>query len=179
MMKCGNCQSLFPKLEFANNSKICKICKIYFKFIKKSKSDNCYQCTLCSHQDMQMKRLLLHLQNEHPTITGIPNSVMLGKTTGAFLQKVPVISDPQLHKPKKNESSLTVTKVSELDKNNIKTSLEDFEQTSKGFECLKCPAKRSKKPAMRQHIKEKHSKELNSNETTSDLTIKNSSNKDT
>ena len=69
-MKCGNCQSLFPKLEFANNSTICKICKTYFKFIKKSKSDNCYQCTLCSHQDMQMKRLLLHLQNEHPTITG-------------------------------------------------------------------------------------------------------------
>ena len=178
-MKCGNCQSLFPKLEFANNSTICKLCKTYFKFIKKSKSDNCYQCTLCSHQDMQMKRLLLHLQNEHPTITGIPNSVMLGKTTGTFLQKVPVISDPQLHKPKKNESSLTVTKVSELDKNNIKTSLEDFEQTSKGFECLKCPAKRSKKPAMRQHIKEKHLKQLNSNETNNDLTIKDSSNKDT
>ena len=53
-----------------------------------------------------------------------------------------------------------------------------FKKTFKGFECLKCPAKRnlkSGKAAMKQHVKEKH---LNSNEKTNDLTINDSSNKE-
>ena len=51
------------------------------------------------------------------------------------------------------------------------TDAQFFKQTSKGYECLKCPAKRSKRPAMRQHVKEKHL-------TISELTIKDSSNKE-
>ena len=150
---CEFCQE-FPE-NYPEHVQSCKLC---YKFIGKVISEeNSFKCLICTFE--------------------IKNKI----SAKARKQVYKHIMD--IHQDKLETETIPEMKKQKIEKDNsAKIDIDaQFKQTSKGYECLRCPAYRSLKsgkPAIRQHVKEKHLKELNSNETSDELTIKNSSNKE-
>ena len=150
---CEFCQE-FPE-NYPEHVESCKLC---YKFIGKVISEeNSFKCLICTFE----------IKNK--------------SSAKARQQVYKHIMD--IHQDKLETETIPEMKKQKIEKDNsAKIDIDaQFKQTSKGYECLRCPAYRSLKsgkPAIRQHVKEKHLKELDSNETPKELTIKNSSNKE-
>ena len=151
---CEFCQE-FPE-NYPEHVQSCKLC---YKFIGKVISEeNSFKCLICTFE-IKNKSSAIARQQVYKHIMDIHQDKL-------ETQKIPEMK----------QKTVIPAKTDIPAKMNIDGQF--FKKTAKGFESLKCPAKRSLKSgkaAMKQHVKEKH---LNSNETTNDLTINDSSNKE-
>ena len=151
---CEFCQE-FPE-NYPEHVQSCKLC---YEFIGKVISEeNSFKCLICTFE-IKNKSSAKARNQVYKHIMDIHQDKLETKKIPEMKQKNVI--------PAKTDISA-----------NMSIDAQYFKQTAKGFECLKCPAKRSLKSgkaAMKQHVKEKH---LNSNEATNDLTINDSSNKE-
>ena len=133
--KCENCQEMI--LANGNFGKHYNSCRLYSRFFKKSSDGYLYECLKCPEKRLEREKMIHHIIGNH-TIAG------KRKNPQQISDEQKIKSELEIKIPPTPDTDISA-------KENIDAQF--FKQTSKGYECLKCPAKRSKRLAMRQHVK--------------------------
>ena len=132
--KCENCQEMV--LANGNFGKHYNSCRLYSRFFKKSSDGYLYECLKCPEKRLEREKMIQHILGNH----------IKRKNPQQKSDEHKIKSDLGIKIPPTPDTSTDISAKENIDG-------QFFKQTSKGYECLKCPAKRSKRLAMRQHVK--------------------------